>query len=268
MIAALIAGSMLVIGACGGDGGGDTAAGPDGPGGLGAAAACPTDGEPIEDARIYIEHNATDEDTGIHGSIGADGWSSLCVRDPSGAVILVAQPLGRLGSLGVADLFFESREPENDEYSIESLLEDFPEGEYTVGIVGHDGTDLAGSARFTHDIPAPPVITSPELAEDEEDASEATAGPAGLVVRWDPVVATITGDPIVVTGYEVILTALVHEDPDGLSLPEYDVHVGPGVHALQVPEAFLMAGTAYELEVLALEASGNQTISLGFFATP
>ena len=34
-----------------------------------------------------------------------------------------------------------------------------------------------------------------------------------------------------------------------------------------VPAEFLDADTVYELEVLALEVSGNQTISVGFFKT-
>jgi hypothetical protein len=34
-----------------------------------------------------------------------------------------------------------------------------------------------------------------------------------------------------------------------------------------VPAEFLEPNTVYELEVLALEGSGNQTISVGFFKT-
>ncbi|MDA0351129.1 MAG: hypothetical protein O3A10_02820 [Chloroflexi bacterium] len=36
----------------------------------GAAVDCPTTGEEFETARLYIEHNATDEDTGVHGLFG------------------------------------------------------------------------------------------------------------------------------------------------------------------------------------------------------
>ena len=49
-----------------------------------------------------------------------------------------------------------------------------------------------------------------------------------------------------------------------------DEHNGPvpaDRNALAVPEEFLEAGTEYELEVLALEVSGNQTISVSFFET-
>ncbi len=70
-----------------------------------------------------------------------------------------------------------------------------------------------------------------------------------------------------ITGYEVIVTKEEHDDPHGFSRPIYDVHVPPDVGALPVPKRFLEPHTVYELEVLALEEGGNQTISVGFFVT-
>ena len=75
------------------------------------------------------------------------------------------------------------------------------------------------------------------------------------------------GKPVVITGYEVIVTKEVDDDPNGFSRPTYDVHVPATLNSLRVPEEFLEADTVYELEVLALEESGNQTISVGFFKT-
>jgi hypothetical protein len=228
---------------------------------------CPTEGEPLETAKLYIEHNATDDDTGVHGLFGGEAWSELCLWDPSGRRIMVVDPQGQLNDLRVADLFFESREPTSDEYSLDELRAAFPEGEYTVGGTDFEGTPRVGTALFTHDIPAEPAISAPPLAEDEETAQEATVGRSGLVVRWDPVTETITGNPLTVTGYEVIITQVDHDDPHGFSRPVYDVHIGPEATALSVPEDFLQPDTVYELEVLVLEVSGNQTISLGFFTT-
>jgi hypothetical protein len=172
-----------------------------------------------------------------------------------------------LGNLGIADLFFESREPPNDERSIEDLLATFPEGDYLVGGNGFDGTARAATATFTHDIPAEPVITAPHLAADEEEAAEVVADPADFVVSWEPVTVTLSGDPVDITGYEVIITKVDHDDPNGFSRPVYDVHLAPDAPSLTVPEEFFEPATLYELEVLALEVSGNQTISLGFFTT-
>ena len=65
----------------------------------------------------------------------------------------------------------------------------------------------------------------------------------------------------------MIVTKEDHDDPHGFSQPIYDVHVPADLTALSVPSEFLESDTVYELEVLALEASGNQTISVGFFVT-
>ena len=178
-----------------------------------------------------------------------------------------SNPRDRWRNLGVADLFFESREPPNDERSIEDLLGAFPEGDYLVGGNGFDGTARVATASFTHDIPAEPVITAPQLAAEEEEAAGVVADPADFAVSWEPVTKTLSGDPVDITGYQVIITKVDHDDPNGFSRPVYDVHLGPDATSLTVPEEFFEPATLYELEVLALEVSGNQTISLGFFTT-
>lgn len=129
-----------------------------------------------------------------------------------------------------------------------------------------DGKTLVGSASFTHDVPAPPQITAPELADDPAQPGDPVARD-GLVVDWDPVTETVDGAPVTTTGYEVIVTKEDHDDPHGFSRPVYDVHVPAALDALSVPAEFLEPDTVYELEVLALEESGNQTITVGFFVT-
>ncbi len=230
-------------------------------------AACPTEGEEWEVAKLYIEHNETDADTGVHGLFGGEAWSVLCITDPSGSAMLLADPLERFDALAVSDLFFESREPPNDEHPIDRILTDFPEGDYTVAGIDFEGVARVGTAVFTHDIPAGPAISSPVLAEDAETAAEAMIGTTGLVVDWEPVAETIDGQSAEITGYQVIITDEEADDPNGWARPIYDVHVPSDQTSLAVPDDFLRAGRVYELEVLAIETSGNQTISLGFFAT-
>ncbi|MDH3704950.1 MAG: hypothetical protein OES57_02720 [Acidimicrobiia bacterium] len=226
---------------------------------------CPREGEELDTAKLYIEHNATDGDTGVHGLFGGEAWSQLCIWDPSGELIFWVDPRNQLDDLTVADFFFESREPENTELPIAELTAAFPEGDYLVGGIDFEGVPRVASARFTHAIPAEPVITDPPLVEDPESVSEAVVPAAGLVVTWEPVTETVDGQPVTVTAYEVIVTNDEHDDADGLSRPVYDVHVGPDQTSLSVPEEFFSEGVIYELEVLALEDSGNQTIGLGFF---
>lgn len=229
--------------------------------------ACPTDGDEWETAKLYIEHNATDEDTGVHGFFGGEAWSVLCIWDPNGTDMLVADPLENFDRLTVSDLFFESREPPNDEYPVEQAFADFPEGDYTVAGIDFNGVARVGSAVFTHDVPAEPTISSPPLADDAETAGDATVSPDDLVVTWDPVVATIAGAPVEITGYQVIVTDEEADDPNGWARPVYDVHVPADQTSLSVPADWLRPATLYELEVLAIERSGNQTISVGFFTT-
>lgn len=231
---------------------------------------CTISGEgaaPMATSKLIIEYNATDGDLGVHGQFDDDGWSELCVFDPTGAPTMVITPAGSLGDLTVGSVFFESREPPLDEFGFTELAERFPAGDYRVLARSYDGETLEGTARFSHDVPAEPRITTPELADDEAGAGGAQVDTTDLVVSWDPVTETVDGGAVEITGYELIITAADAEDPNGFSLPVYDVHVPPGVTDLAVPPAYFEPDTLYELEVLALEASGNQTIAVGFFTS-
>jgi len=266
----VVAGSTLAADAIGRSGSGNQ--------GVGAsqvdpAATCrPADAKPgqttqIATAKLIIEYNATDQDIGVHGAFDDHGWKVLCVFDPTGRLVLKVSPESQLRDLTMAGIFFESREPPASEFSFADLEARFPEGEYTVRAESFDGQILVGSATFTHDVPAAPVIQTPELAADPRDARKALVPLQDLVVSWQDVTETVSGEPVDITGYEVIVTNEGAEDPNGFSVPIYDVHVPPSLNALRVPVEFLEAGTVYELEVLALEASGNQTITVGFFKT-
>lgn len=232
-------------------------------------ACAPLAGEPtaIATAKLFMEYNATDDDLGVHGAFDDQGWSELCVFDPNGALVLAVKPQGQLLDLTMGGIFFESREPPGDELSLDDLKSRFPEGQYEVVAASFDGTSLAGAATFTNDVPAAPAILAPTLADDEEGAGDAVVSTGNLTIEWADVIETVTGDPVTITAYEVIVTKVEHDDPHGFSQPIFDVHLPPDRNALGVPVEFLEPDTVYELEVLAIEESGNQTISVGFFAT-
>lgn len=235
----------------------------------GEQAACtPEAGETvtITTAKLYVEYNASDEDLGVHGAFEDDGWSKLCVYDPNGALVMTVGPQGQLNDLTMAGIFFESREPPSAEFSFEELEAKFPEGQYQVHAITFDGKELTGAATFTHNVPAPPAVTFPAIV-DEEQAGEVVVPTTGLVIEWQDVTETVAGDPVTISGYEVIITKVEHDDPHGFSRPVFDVHVPPNRNSLNVPVEFLEPGTVYELELLAIEESGNQTITVGFFTT-
>jgi hypothetical protein len=213
----------------------------------------------IATAELIIENNATDKDMGVHGAFDDDGWSKLCVFAPSGRPILHVGPKSQLEDLTMAGIFFESREPPIRELSFAELKRKFPEGRYAVRGVTHDGKRLVGSPLFSHDVPRKPPITTP--------GDGATIPRDNAVVRWRDVTETIERRPVNITGYQVIVTREQKDDPHGFSRPVYDVHVPPSRNSLALPPEFLQPGSEYELEVLALEKSGNQTINVRFFST-
>ena len=223
--------------------------------------------EELDTAKLIIEFQSSDGDMGVHGLMDSSGWSDLCVFDPNGRLILAASPQSQLKDLGIGSIFFESREPLLEEFSYDDLKAAFPEGEYAVRATSFEGTVLVGEALFSHDVPTPPIITSPELAEDADTAEDVIVSTEDLVIEWTAVTKSIIGQPVTITGYQIIITNDEYEDPNGFSRPIFDVHVGPDQHSLSVPAEFFQPDTVYEVEVLALEESGNQTITVGFFQT-
>ena len=231
-------------------------------------ACTPAPGEPntIATAKLIIEYNSTDGDIGVHGGFDDHGWSELCVYDPNGVQVLAVKPQEQLKGLTMASIFFESREPPSAEFTYEDLKAKFPEGQYEVRGITFEEKGLTGFATFTHDVPMPPTITWP-LVVEEENVEQAVVPATDLVVAWEDVTKTLAGDPVTITGYEVIITKVEHTDPHGFSKPIFDVHVPPDRNTLSVSAEFIEPDTVYDLEVLALEESGNQTITTGFFKT-
>jgi hypothetical protein len=100
-----------------------------------------------------------------------------------------------------------------------------------------------GRARLSHDIPDGPQITSP--------ADGSTVAPGSIVARWNPVPEP-TG--INVVGYRTIVE---REEP----LRVFSADLPASVTSVTIPSEFLQSGTKYKLEVQAIEASGNQTLT-------
>ncbi|MGI8480164.1 MAG: hypothetical protein ACR2M2_09995 [Gaiellaceae bacterium] len=154
----------------------------------------------LKDAKLNIEHNATDEDTGFQGFIDSEGWRRLDVRGPGGKVLRF-EGRGALAKLGVTELFFETVEPENADVPIDEMLAKLPEGNYTIARPSQENGKSAGrtsgTALLTHDIPAGPMLVAPV-----EGAKVPTHG---VVARWKPVTKTITGDPVRIIAYQLII---------------------------------------------------------------
>ena len=217
---------------------------------------------PLKDAKLNIEHNATDEDTGFQGFIDSEGWRRLAVRGPGGQV-LSFEGRGSLAELGVTELFFETVEPANADVPIAKMLAKLPEGSYTIsGPAQENGTSpgrTVGTALLTHDIPAGPKLVSP--------AEAATVPVRGVVARWQPVIRTITGEPVKIIAYQLIIEKDVAPHRHMIGKLGLSIYVPRTVTSIDVPDGFLEPRTAYNWEVLAIERSGNQTLSSGSFRT-
>jgi hypothetical protein len=217
---------------------------------------------PLKDAKLNIEHNATDRDTGFQGFIDSEGWQRLTVTGPAGDV-LAFEGRGALGDLGLTELFFETVEPTNKATSIKRMLAKLPAGKYTIaGPAQENGKSMgetSGKAWLTHDIPRGPKLISP--------GADATVPVRGVVAEWMPVKRTITGKPVKIIAYQLIIERDIdpHRHMSGkLGLSMY---LPPSVTRIEVPDGFLQRGTSYNWEVLAIERSGNQTLSSGSFRT-
>lgn len=210
----------------------------------------------LKDARLKFEVNGTDRDGGVQVFVDADAWTTMSIFDPRGTRILTATAGGRMAKQGGTELFLESAEPPFDELPLEQLLRRWPAGIYTFRGVGPSGEHLVGSAGLTHRIPAAPRLVSPLEDDGPQD-------PSRTVVRWRPAPRQ-AGGPII--GYQVIV---VRPDTGLKALPKVtlDVTMPPTARELAIPPGFLRPGAEYEWEVLAIERSGNQTISSGAFTT-
>jgi hypothetical protein len=217
---------------------------------------------PLKEAKLNIEHNATDRDTGFQGFVDSEGWRRLEVRGAAGK-LLTFEGHGALGRLGLTELFFETVEPENADTPIRKTLAKLPEGRYRIaGAAQENGKRVGrtvGRAWLTHDIPEGPRLLSP---------ADGSAVPTrGVVADWEPVSRTITGKPVRIIAYQLIVEKDVEPHRHMIGKFGLSMYLPPSVTSIEVPDGFLEPGTAYNWEVLAIERSGNQTLSSGSFRT-
>ena len=207
----------------------------------------------LDDAKMIVEFNSTDEDVGIQVFLDGEAWKEMTILTPDAHRIFKVRGEGNVKGLGLTELFFESEEPSLDELPLEEFLALFPEGEYEFEGVTVDGIELEGTATFTHVIPAGPVIVWP--------TADAIVDLNDTVIMWEPVTSTVTGSPAIeIVGYQVIVE---QEEP----LRVFSVDLPALATRVTVPPEFLKPGTLHKFEVLAIEASGNQTISESTFST-
>ena len=217
---------------------------------------------PLKEAKLIIEHNAKDNDTGFQGAIDSEGWNKITVTGPDGKV-LEFQGKGNLGQLGLTELFFETVEPENADVPIAEILKTLPAGEYTFegsGIeVGEKTGTTIGTALLTHDIPNGPTLLTP--------VEDAVVPVEDLLVSWEPVDKTIDDKDVNIIAYQLIIERDEDPHPNMIGKIGLSMYLPADVNQITIPGEFFEPGTDYLWEVLAIEESGNQTLMSSQFST-
>ena len=214
------------------------------------------------DTEFNIEFNSSDEDLGVRGFVDGEPWKELEIENPKGRTIAEIEAKKRMAKQGYAELFFESGEPTLAKVPIKKFLKRFPEGTYEFEGETTKGQEIEGEAEFTHVIPCGPDPTI-----------NAVVGGGNVTITWsepNTVVDldnTVSGSVVcigpapTIVGYEVIL------EGDGSELTfKLDAEVIPSTQLI-IPLSLLEDGIEYKFEVIAIEESGNQTITESFFNT-
>ena len=217
---------------------------------------------PFAEAVVLAELNNTDGDLGFHASIDGDAWRLLEIEDPNERVILRIRGRSRLRRQGLTQLFFESAEPTFDELTPEEFFARFPEGEYEVSGRATDGGEMESIAEFTHLLPAPAggiTVSGVSINPDRVDCDEPPPMVSEpVVIAWDPITLSHpeigrTDEPVDIVKYQLVVE---REEP---TLLIHSVDLPPTLTRLEIPVGFTALGEVFKFEILAREASGNQT---------
>jgi hypothetical protein len=123
-------------------------------------------------------------------------------------------------------------------------------------------------------MPAPPEpfvngLPMAQQCDEEEPGFDATVTSAPVTISWNPVMKSHT-DPnggraglqppvdVIIHNYEVVLEVNVNVNGEEFG-SKLQVILPPGETEITVPEGFLAQGEEFKYEVLAREASYNQT---------
>jgi len=210
----------------------------------------------LDEAKVFIEFNSTDEDFGIHFFWDGVAWDKMKVDGPLGRTVLRVKASRNLAAQGLTEGFFESDEPSVADLSMEEFLERFPEGTYEFEGRTLDHRELEGETEFTHTLPAPPANLYPGGGAEVDSMSP-------LVASFDAVTEDLFGDPLVPEQYEVVL------ETENEILRVFSIILEGDVEhpSVTVPPEFLEPDLEYKLEVIVQEEGGNRTIAETEFTT-
>jgi len=233
----------------------------------------------------------TDNDIELQVFADAFDWKRLQVFDPRERLIYDTKARGRLRRQGgLSELAFASEpshflvEEDNFDEPVEDFLARWPEGcyEFEGRRVGGLGP-LDGEAYLSHDLAELPEVRVPGslgpttiIVDGEEEEFDLLPYNLPLEIRWEEITTQYMSDePIEVFEYQVIVNQETpeREEPwiDGdtrralINVPASICENGDC--GLSVAPEVMEPGATYEIEILAIETSGNASIGVLPFAT-
>jgi len=231
---------------------------------------------PFDVAEVFFELNDTDGDLGIHGKVDGGPWTKVKIEDPNERRMMVIRANGRLRRQGVTELFFESAEPTFDELPPHRFFRRFPEGIYEVEGRSQDGEELESETEVTHVMPAPPAasvngVPMATQCDDEKLGYDETVVAAGVpvTIKWEKVTMSHPDrmgggagvqPPVKVEIHNYEVVAEVELEVNGEEFASvFSVILPPEQRSITLPADFIALGDTFKYEVLAREASYNQT---------
>ncbi len=220
-----------------------------------------------QDCWWNIEFNATDGDVGVRGFFDDDPWKELEIENPRGRTFVEVEAENRkMKRQGLAEWFFESGEPTLLEVSFETFLRRFRTGlwEFEAELVG--GGEAECVELLTNVIPCAPdigvvqengvisITWYPVTTGVNTDLTDDAVADLDPEEEWEIELLDCTGPVPTIIGYEVIV-----EEAESEKI--YKIDVPADVFSVTVPPEFLDLGDEFQYEVLAIEESGNQTIT-------
>jgi hypothetical protein len=227
---------------------------------------------PFKLTNIHFEANASACDLGIQIVFDTDGITEGTVEGPRDQRVFSFRAVdGMEGTHDITEGFQERVEPpiielelglgcelSADAIPLGELFTAWPAGTYEFeGQSG--GVEFEGEAKLTHKIPAGPEIISP-------NDGDVVPHDAPLLIKWKKVTGPLLPGlgPVEIVGYHFLLVDVtVPVLPAGKLKTSLDADLSRNETTFVVPKQYLEPNRIYELEVLATEKGGNQTITEG-----
>jgi hypothetical protein len=189
---------------------------------------------------LVLEYNATDGDAAVQVFFDGPAWTRIRIVGPTGRTIVE-----RTNPLGASGLDLTESVPEDQEPTLVQLLQMFPPGDYSFKGTTVGGATLEATGTLSYDLPDPAVIVAID-----------PTGPT-IVWTWVPGPRSRVRE---LAGFQVIL--------ENAREVAASFDLDPLTTSLAVPAEFLEPGTAYRVDVLAIAANGNRTVTETAFVTP